>query len=132
MTHWDGLNRRRFPRANYPCLIIIRHNHAGPEAMLTHTENVGIGGVCVILKKALKLFTPVELELDLLDTGNHVKCEGKVVWSVQRRSSEEKKPSFYDTGVEFVNINTKEQTRIDEIVNRLVTVEEEKSESPNP
>lgn len=123
MTGWDGLNRRKFPRANYPCLIIIRHNHAGPEAMLTHTENIGIGGVCIILKRSIKLFTPVELEIDLLDTSTHIKCEGKVVWSVQRRNSEDKKPSFYDTGVEFMNIGMKDQQRISEVVNRLMKMD---------
>ena len=123
MTGWDGLNRRKFPRANYPCLIIIRHNHAGPEAMLTHTENIGIGGVCIILKRGIKLFTPVELEIDLLDTTTHIKCEGKVVWSVQRRNSEDKKPSFYDTGVEFINVNMKDQQRVNEVVNRLMKLD---------
>lgn len=125
MSGWDGLNRRKFPRVNYPCLIILRHNHAGPEAMLTHTENLGIGGVCVILKKSIKLFTMVELELDLLDTGTHIKCEGKVVWSVQRKNPEEAKPSFYDTGVEFTNITIKDQQRVEEVVSRLTKLGQE-------
>ena len=120
MTSWDGLNRRKFPRANYPCLIIIRHNRVGPEAILTHTENIGIGGVCIILKRSIKLFTPVELEIDLLDTSSHIKCEAKVVWSVQRHSSEETKPSFFDTGVEFTNVSAKDQQRINEVVGRLM------------
>lgn len=132
MTSWDGLDRRKFPRANYPCLIIIRHNHAGPEAMLTHTENIGIGGVCIILKRGLKLFTPVEIELDLLDAGSHIKCEGKIVWSVQRKNTEEKKPSFYDIGVEFSNINMKDQQRINEIVSRLMQLDSETAEPQGP
>ena len=122
MTGWDGLNRRKFPRANYPCLIIIRHNRVGPEAMLTHTENIGIGGVCVILKRSLKLFTPAELEIDLLDTNTHIKCEGKVVWCVQRREGDNK-PSFYDTGIEFMNISMKDQQRISDVVNRLMKMD---------
>ena len=129
MSGWDGLNRRKFPRANYPCLIIIRHNHVGPEAMLTHTENVGIGGVCIILKRGIKLFTPVELEIDLLDTTIHIKCEGKVVWSVQRRGTDDKKPSFFDTGVEFMNITMKDQQRISEVVNRLMKMDLETTQS---
>ena len=129
MTGWDGLNRRKFPRANYPCLIILRHNHTGPEAMLTHTENIGIGGICIILKRGIKLFNPVELEVDLLDTGTHIKCEGKIVWSVQRRNVEEKKPSFYDTGVEFINISMKDQQRISEVVNRLMKMDLESPQS---
>ena len=120
MTEWgSGLDRRRFPRAHYPCLIIIRHNHGGPEAMLTHTENVGIGGVCIVLKRSIKLFTTVEVEVDLLDTSSHIKSNGKVVWSVQRKDSEEKKPLFYDTGIEFTDINPQDQKRIDDVVQRL-------------
>ena len=129
MSGWDGLNRRKFPRANYPCLVIIRHNHVGPEALLTHTENIGIGGVCVILKRNLKLFMPVEIEIDLLDTTPHIQCEGKIVWSVKRSSSEDKKPSYYDTGIEFVNMDDKEQKRIDDVVARLIQKDKESAHS---
>ena len=120
MTNWDGLNRRRFPRVNYPCLVVIRHNVEEKDVILTHTENIGVGGVCVILKKNVKLFCPVELELDLLDLGNHIKCQGKVVWNVQRKNDQPDKPFFYDIGVEFVDIDRNEQQRLEEVVSRLV------------
>ena len=121
MSKWDGLNRRRFPRVIYPCLVVIQNNEgSGKDIILTHTENVGIGGVCLILKQDIKMFTVVELELDLLDLGNHIKCQGKVVWSIRRSSQEKKKPLFFDTGVEFVNLPATDQRRLDEIVKRLV------------
>lgn len=122
--NWDGMNRRKFPRANYPCLLIVRKDHASsPEAMLTHTENVGIGGVCVILKKDLKMFTPVELELDLLDTQKHIKCPARIVWVVKRKDDAATKPSFYDTGIEFSNLSKEDERRIDAIVQRLIKLE---------
>ena len=120
MADWEGLNRRRFPRVNYPCLIIVRHDQGDPDVILTHTENIGIGGVSVTLKKNFRLYSFIELELDLLDIGNHIKCQGKVVWSLRRKFDEKRKPLFYDTGVEFVNLDTKERQRIDEIIGRLV------------
>ncbi len=116
---WDGLNRRKFPRVRYPCLVIIRHEQGHKEVILTHTENVGIGGICVTLKSHLKMFAPVELEVDLLDMTNHIKCPGRVVWSFHRRSDEKKKPLFYDTGIEFSALDKKEEQRLQEIVNRL-------------
>ena len=74
MSKWDGLNRRRFPRVIYPCLVVIQSNEGGAkDIILTHTENVGIGGVCLILRQDIKMFTIVDLELDLLDLGNHIK-----------------------------------------------------------
>ncbi len=123
MKGWGGLNRRNFPRAIYPCLIIIRQARAGlDEALLTHTENIGMGGVCVILKKSIKLFTLVEIELDLLDTISNIKCEGKIVWSVQRKEMEEKKSSFFDTGIEFMNITARDQQRLEDVMERVLKI----------
>lgn len=119
MTSWDGLNRRKFPRINYPCLVTIRHEEEIKDVVLTHTENVGIGGVCVTLKKGLKIFSPVELELDLLDMGEHIKGKGKVVWSVRRASEIQNKPLFYDTGIEFVDVAEKDRERIQAAIDRL-------------
>ena len=120
MSKWDGLNRRKFPRVNYPCLVVIRNDSDDKDVILTHTENVGIGGVCVILKKDVKMFSPVELELDLLDLGEHIKCKGKVVWNVQRKLDEKNKPLFYDIGVEFESLTDEENERMEDIVQRLV------------
>ncbi len=120
MSRWDGLNRRRFPRVNYPCKVIFRNEQDQKDFILAHTENIGVGGVCAILKKGLAMFTPVEVELDLLDFEEHVKCQGKVVWAVRRKSGEENKPMFYDIGIEFVDISDLDRERVEATVQRLV------------
>lgn len=130
MGKWDGLDRRKFPRVNYPCLVVLRKNdELEKEVLLTHTENVGMGGICVTLKRNLKMFSPVELEIDLLDLSNHIKCSGKVVWNVQRRINEKKKPLFYDIGIEFVDLDSKGSKRLEDIITRLVT---DKADAGNP
>jgi len=128
MTAWEGMDRRKFPRANYPCLVIIRKDHMTPEALLTHTENIGVGGVGVIIRRDLKLFENIELELDLLDMQSHIKCNGKIVWVVRRKEEEKIKPLFYDIGIEFVNLPEKDRKRIEFIVNRLIALESQKPE----
>ncbi len=121
MARWDGLNRRKFPRVIYPCLVVIQNGEVHTrDVILTHTENIGIGGVCVILKTDLKMFSHVDLELDLLDLENHIRCQGKVVWNVQRKDNAKDKPLFYDIGIEFEDLDVKEQERLDRIVKRLV------------
>ena len=124
MNNWSGLNRRKFPRVTYPCLITVRHESEKSEVILTHTENIGIGGLSVVIKRSVNLFSPVELELDLLDTGNHIKCKGKVVWVIRRKNNEQKKPLFYDVGIEFSNISFAEQKRLNEIVDRLGKIQQ--------
>lgn len=125
MSNWDGLNRRKFPRVNYPCLVVIKSGESAKDVILTHTENVGVGGVCVILKKGIEVFTAVEVEIDLLDLGNHIRCPGKIVWNVQRKVESNKKPLFYDIGVEFNNLPDEDFSRLKDIVTRLVNLRKE-------
>ena len=119
MNAWVGKNRRRFPRLQYPCLVTIRYGLGTKHVMLSHTENLGVGGICVTLKESIKLFTPVDLELDLLDMEDHIKCTGKVVWSIRRGSAAKEKPFFYDVGIEFIKIADKDHPRIEKVINRL-------------
>ena len=120
MSHWDGLNRRKFPRVNFPCLVVIKQAQDKDNVLLTHTDNVGIGGVSVTLKHDLKVFCPVEVELDLMDFEEHIQCQGKVVWNVRRKNNDEQKPLFYDIGIEFTSIEPNAQKRIDEAVRRFL------------
>lgn len=120
MTTWNGLERRQFPRVNYPCLITIRHESNDMDAFLTHTENIGTGGVCVLFKKDVKLFSETDLEIDLLDMERNIRCKGKVVWSVKVQPKKPTKTPVYDTGIEFVSIIPKDQKRIADVVNQLI------------
>ena len=117
---WEGLNRRKFPRANFPCLIKIVRKDQADEILLTHTENISMGGACVIIKKSLELFSMVNLEIDLMDGAELIVCQAKVVWSVRRKAIEEHKPSFYDTGFEFVDLAEGSRLRIETAVEHLV------------
>lgn len=117
---WDGSNRRKFPRVIYPCLIKIANHTVNVQNILTHTENIGVGGVSVIVKKEIKLFTDVELEIDLLDVNDHIKAVGKVVWSVRRQEIAAKKPLFFDVGIEFTNLPTRHKEHLKQTLEIVV------------
>ncbi len=117
---WEGSNRRRFPRIIYPCLIKVAYKDGVEDNVLTHTENIGVGGVCIIVKREVKLFTELTLEIDLLDIDEHVYAQGKVVWSVRRKAIEDVKPSFYDIGVEFLEIKDKDRNRLDAAIDQMI------------
>jgi len=119
MTKWQGLNKRQFPRINYPCLVVIRNDNDDNDTVLTHTDNVGVGGVCVALKKAVKMFSVIEIELDLLDLGDHIRCKGKVVWNVESEKSEKTTPRLFDVGIEFVDIKKEDQERLRKVIERI-------------
>lgn len=109
---WQGTDRRKFPRVMYPCMVKVISSDGSHEPVLTHTENVGLGGICVTLKNGIKLFTPVEMEVDLLDISEHIKPKGKVVWNVRRKAIEKIKPMFYDIGIEFTEVSKQDHDRL--------------------
>lgn len=114
---WQGVDRRRFPRANYPCkIIVVKKGQA--KKFSTNTENIGVGGVCVILNQELDRFSEVELILFLEDKQLPIYCDGRIVWTVKRLDATIPKgtPSQIDTGVEFVNLKEKDKLRIEKVV----------------
>jgi len=117
---WEGIDRRKFPRVMYPCLVKVISSEGLQEGVLTHTENIGQGGICVTLKHEIKLFTAVEMEVDLLDFNEHIKSKGKVVWKVRRKAVEAVKPLFYDIGIEFTEISKRDQEHLRENLQRLI------------
>jgi len=115
---WNVVDRRRFPRANYPCVIkIVRKKPY--FSISTHTENIGSGGICVILENDLGRFTPVELELTLPNGLEPVRCGGQAVWVVKGRYPGERPPKRYDTGIEFVDLKEDDRKRIGCIIENI-------------
>lgn len=121
---WEGLNRRKFPRVYFPCLIKMMLNQDPLSLLLTHTENISHGGVCVILRKGLDRFAEVDVEIDLMDGEDIISCRGKTVWVVRRKATDPVKPSFYDTGIEFMNIAEHDGDRIRKVVDHLAMSEQ--------
>jgi hypothetical protein len=145
---WDGKERRRFPRAEYPCLLTVRKKTPPPFSILTHTENISIGGVRVVIDKEIEVATEVDVEIDLQDTLPNVTSTGKISWVrqflVDRKdqtsrptpktkilkatvawikkipAAQEGKPASYDTGIQFVTLKDEDRTRIADIVDRLL------------
>lgn len=116
---WDGINRRKFPRANYKCVISIKKRLTS-KTISTQTENVGAGGICVLINDDLGLFQGVDLDL-FINTGDGppIKCGGTVVWVV-KKSQGKKSAHIYDTGIEFIDIRPEDRERISEIVEEIL------------
>lgn len=114
---WQGIDQRRFPRANYKCVVTLRQE-GKPHAVSTVTENIGLGGVCVLLDKSFDIFSNVEIELSLDDGKPPVRMQGTVVWVVRRRDVR-KGPSF-DTGIEFAELSAEERARLEAVIDKTL------------
>ena len=118
---WDGSNRRQFPRIVYPCLVkVICEGKPAKDIFLTHTENISAGGICVIVKKEIKMFSPIEVEIDLIEDSEHILAFGRVVWAVRRKATETVKPMLYDIGIQFDTMKERDKVRLGAAINKLV------------
>lgn len=122
---WNGINRRRFPRANYKCLITIKKRLTA-KTISTHTENIGAGGICVLLKEDLGLFQGVDVELFLSDVGPQIKCGGTLVWVVKKSDPAQKGAYYYDTGIEFIDIRPEDRDKISDVIDEILKARRQK------
>ena len=114
----EGANqeKRRFPRALFPCRIrILSQGHL----LTSHTENVSEGGIRVILEENLKYYSIVGIEL-YIGKKKTVECEGRVVWVADKRDPLDNYPIMYDTGIEFVGISDDDKGYIKKMVDALI------------
>ena len=116
---WNGINRRKFPRANYTCLISIKRRLTA-KTISTHTENVGAGGICVLIKEDLGLFQGVDLELFIDEGMPPIRSGGTVVWVVRKSEPKQKGAYLYDTGIEFIDIRPADREKLTETVEEIL------------
>lgn len=112
---WAGLDQRAFPRIAAQCDIWIGDSTAG--LIKARTQNLGAGGVCVILDRELEKLSGVHLRLTLRDWPAPLECDGRVVWMVPSKELASGRVS-YDIGVEFLNLKESDRERIQSFIDR--------------
>jgi len=109
--------KRKFVRANFPCKIII--SMPQEHVVSTHTENIGAGGVRVIIEEKIDISSLVGLEVYL--PKNAISCKGRIVWVVEKMSAYRDGFVFYDTGIEFYDIQPADKRVINSFVQDIVS-----------
>ena len=94
----------------------IEHGN-GEGLYLTDTENISCGGVCFVLPYVLKLYTEVNLEINLRDDKPPIKSQGRVVWCLKNPPSPSFARGVFFVGVEFVELPEADKGRIKTIIN---------------
>ena len=113
--NYGGEEKRKFPRALFPCKIVI----GSPIRLLvSHTENVSEGGLRVILEEKLSAYTNVGLEL-FFEKNKPVKCKGRIIWVVEKVNPLEREAVMYDTGIQFTEISDVDRDHIKKLVSNL-------------
>jgi len=105
---WDGLNKRRFIRLNFPYTI---HLYPENEASLSaYTEDIGSGGIRVVLREKVEVGTVLDLEIYLKQIP--MACKGKVIWVKDKENHMLEGTKFFDTGIALCDINDEQRDTV--------------------
>ena len=108
---WESLGLRKFPRLNINCDIDIKDIKSSFH-LSTTTQNIGAGGVCVILMRELPRFSKINLRIHLNDSMPPIQCVGKVCWNVHSKVLFKNNETRFDTGIEFQELLPADRERI--------------------
>lgn len=112
---WQGIDQRKFPRTQCKCVVKLQQKEKSSDIPAV-TENVGLGGVCVLLRKGLNIFSQVLLEITLDDGKAPLRLPGTIVWVVRRRQI--RKEVGFDTGIEFVSLEPQDKARLEACIDK--------------
>jgi c-di-GMP-binding flagellar brake protein YcgR len=111
-------NRRKYPRANYPCQLTIWLANGSNDTILANTSNIGAGGLCVHLNQGIDLGTKADIQLHFTNPTTPFKCQGVVV------RSKKESDKFYNIGIEFQPLSELKQAFIDGKISELIDLEQ--------
>ena len=113
-------NKRKFPRADYPCSLTVWRQDGDQGVVLAHTANIGAGGLCVHLNQALAPGLALDIRIDFPSHSTPFKCKGKVVRCEE--SPDGKGQLFYAVGVEFESMDEVKQAYLQGVVSDLIAL----------
>ncbi len=111
-------NRRKFPRAIYPCQLTIWLNDGDMEVIMTETNNVGAGGVSIHLHRRLSPGVKVDVKIDFTQASIPFKCRGTIVRCVEVDAHTS------EIGIEFDGLDQVKQSFLQGKISELIDKEE--------
>ncbi len=112
----SDFERRRFPRAEIPCKIVV---DSPTKMFATHTVNISEGGIRVTLKARLDTRDNIDLEL-MIEGNKTICCKGKVAWVLELPDPKQSSQMIYDTGIEFRELDEPDRLLLRELINNIV------------
>lgn len=91
---------------------------AASKRIPAFTENISSTGMCILLPEEIKNNSFLFLTIYLFDGGNPIEIKGKVVWTKTSSFLIAKDRNHYDIGIEFVEMDKKNQERLRQYTTR--------------
>jgi hypothetical protein len=114
-------NKRKFPRAKYPCALTIWQGKSF-ETIMTKTINVGAGGLLIELDQGMMIGAKAEIKIDFSNEESF-RCTGLVLRCQQNRDNEDKTRETYSIAIVFEGLDERKVSYLKGLVDKLLTSE---------
>jgi hypothetical protein len=115
-------NRRKFPRAKYPCSLTLWQGGKF-ETVMTNTSNIGAGGVLVSLNQSFMIGAKVEVKINFSDKESFG-CDGLVLRCQPNKEDPEEEKAEYSVAIGFEGLDEPKVSYLRELVDKLITTSE--------
>jgi c-di-GMP-binding flagellar brake protein YcgR len=106
--------KRKVARLNIPVEITYQtgvKTKEQPSKSKSFTQDISLCGARILVKEPLALKTPIELEIHLSENSPELAVHGEVVWQYYSKIAGQ---DFYETGIEFTQIDFQDREKIKE------------------
>ncbi len=114
-------NKRKFPRADYPCFLTIWQGKRF-DTLTAHTVNVGAGGLLAHLDQGLMIGAKAEIKIDF-SKENSFECTGLVLRCQQNQADLEAHKGAYSVAIGFEGLDEHKASYLRELIEKLLTSE---------
>ena len=111
-------NKRKYPRANYPCQLTIWLSGGTNETVLANTSNIGLGGLCVHLGQEVEAGTKIDIQLQFTNTTTPFRCCGTVVRCINEGERS------YNVAIQFEPLSELKFAFLDGKISEIIGLEE--------
>jgi len=115
------LNKREFPRANYPCSLTLWQGNSFATIM-TKTANIGAGGLLVYLNQSLMIGAKVEVRIEF-SKEESLECNGIVIRCHENFKDSENSNGSYSVAIIFEGLEESKVVYLKEVVEKILTRE---------
>ncbi len=114
-------NKRKFPRAAYPCSLTLWCEGGGEDVILTQTVNIGAGGLLVHLIRSIEVGSVLEVSIEFPKQTTSFKCKARAVRCISIADDSGQK--LFAVGVEFEPMHDVKHAYLQGVVSDLIALE---------
>jgi hypothetical protein len=109
-------NKRKFPRATYPCSLTLWRG-GDFETIMATTSNIGAGGLLIHMDHSFMIGAKVEIKIDFSNEEFH--CNGLVLRCQPNRENVDEQSGMYSVAIVFEGLDEQKAAYLRNLVDKL-------------